>query len=53
MNDDVLAQYADWRANQSPPPAISTLRNERTALNDLFGISRNEKATCATYPRSG
>ncbi len=42
VNNDVLAQYADWRANQSPPPAISTLRNERTALNDLFRFARRK-----------
>ena len=42
VNDDVLAQYADWRASQSPPPAISTLRNERTALNDLFQFAKRK-----------
>ena len=41
VTDVVLGEYLDWRIKQSSkPPMISTLRNERTALNHLFRFAR-------------
>lgn len=36
ITHDVMAQYIDWRHQQLPRPAPSTLRNERQTLNHLF-----------------
>ena len=43
INESVLAQHIQWRVNQAKkPPAISTLRNERTVLNQIFRFAKRE-----------
>jgi integrase len=37
ITDEVLSNYLEWRLTQGPkPPALSTLKNERSALNQIF-----------------
>jgi integrase len=42
VTDDVMAQYFEWRCQQSPRPAPSTLRNERSTLNKFFRYGRRK-----------
>jgi integrase len=42
ITDDIMAQYLDWRCQQSPPPAWSTLRNERSTLVHFFRFARRK-----------
>ena len=43
INESVLAQHIQWRVDQAKkPPAISTLRNERTVLNQIFRFAKRE-----------
>ena len=43
ITDDVMAQYFEWRCQQSPMPAPSTLRNERSTLNKFFRYARRKR----------
>jgi integrase len=43
INESVLAQHIQWRVDQAKkPPAISTLRNERSILNQIFRYAKRE-----------
>ena len=43
INESVLAQHIQWRVDQAKKlPAISTLRNERTVLNQIFRFAKRE-----------
>ena len=43
INEDALAEYLQWRVEHSKkPPAISTLRNERTVLNQIFRFAKRK-----------
>ena len=43
INESVLAQHIQWQVDQAKkPPAISTLRNERTVLNQIFRFAKRE-----------
>jgi integrase len=43
INESVLAQYTQWRVDHAKkPPALSTLRNERTVLNQIFRFAKRE-----------
>src|ERR1035437_1121209 len=43
INESVLAQHIQWRVDQAKKlPAISTLRNERTILNQIFRFAKRE-----------
>ena len=43
INESVLARHIQWRVDQAKkPPAISTLRNERTVLNQIFRFAKRE-----------
>ena len=43
ITDDVMAQYLEWRCQQVPPPAPSTLRNERSTLSKFFRYARRKR----------
>jgi integrase len=43
ITDDVMAQYLEWRHQQQPRPAPSTLRNERSTLNHFFRYARRKR----------
>jgi integrase len=43
ITDDVVAQYLEWRHQQSPRPAPSTMRNERSTLNHFFRYARRKR----------
>jgi integrase len=43
ITDDVIAQYLEWRHQQMPRPAPSTLRNERSTLNHFFRYARRKR----------
>jgi integrase len=43
ITDDVVAQYMEWRHQQQPRPAPSTLRNERSTLNHFFRYARRKR----------
>lgn len=41
IDDKAMTKYLDWRINkQKKPPALSTLRNERTVLNQIFRFAK-------------
>ena len=41
INENVLAEYLEWRVDQAKKrPAASTLRNERTVLNQVFRFAK-------------
>jgi integrase len=43
INESVLAQYIQWRVDHAKkPPALSTLRNERTVLNQIFRFAKRK-----------
>src|ERR1019366_7514960 len=43
INESVLAQHIQWRVDQAKkPPAITTLRTERTVLNQIFRFAKRE-----------
>jgi integrase len=43
INEDELANYIRWRIDGAKrPPAISTLRNERTILNQIFRFAKRK-----------
>jgi integrase len=43
INESVLAQHIQWRVDQAKkPPAIATLRNERTVLNQIFRFAKRQ-----------
>jgi hypothetical protein len=40
---DALAEYLQWRVDHAKKtPAISTLRNERTVLNQIFRFAKRK-----------
>ena len=43
ITDDLVAQYIEWRHQQTPRPAPSTLRNERSSLNHFFRYARRKR----------
>lgn len=43
LTDDVMAQYLEWRCQQQPTPAPSTLSKERSTLNHLFRYARRKR----------
>jgi integrase len=43
INENALSEYLQWRVNHSKkPPATSTLRNERTVLNQIFRFAKRK-----------
>jgi integrase len=43
INESILAQHIQWRVDQAKkPPAIATLRTERTVLNQIFRFAKRE-----------
>jgi hypothetical protein len=40
VTDATLADYLDWRLSQPKRPAISTLKNERTAIRELLKFAK-------------
>ena len=43
IKEDAMAEYLQWRVdNAKKPPAISTLRNERTILNQIFRFAKRK-----------
>ncbi len=42
ITENVMADYLDWRVGQSKKPACGTLRNERTAINQLFKFAKRK-----------
>ena len=42
VTENVLGDYIEWRLSQPKKPAIATLRNERTALNQLFRFAKRK-----------
>ena len=43
INEDALAHYFQWRVDQAKkPPAIATLRGERTVLNQIFRFAKRK-----------
>ena len=41
LDDAAMSKYMDWRINQQKrKPALSTLRNERTVLNQIFRFAK-------------
>jgi integrase len=43
LNENALSEYLQWRvAHPKSPPAISTLRNERTVLNQIFRFAKRK-----------
>ena len=43
IKEDAFAEYLQWRVNHAKKtPAISTLRNERTVLNQIFRFARRK-----------
>ena len=43
IKEDAIAEYFQWRVeNAKKPPAISTLRNERTVLNQIFSFAKRK-----------
>jgi integrase len=40
VTDTTLADYLDWRLSQPKRPAISTLKNERTAIRELLKFAK-------------
>lgn len=42
ITENVLADYLEWRLGEWKKPALSTLRNERTALNQLFKFAKRK-----------
>ena len=50
IKGDALAEYLQWRVDHAKKtPAISTLRNERTVLNQIFRFAKR-RATSAIRP---
>jgi hypothetical protein len=44
ITGDVIAQFLEWRHQQAPRPAPSTLRNERSTLNHFFRYARRKRS---------
>ena len=42
VTENVVSDYMEWRLAQPRKPALSTLRNERTALNQLFKFAKRK-----------
>jgi integrase len=43
LNDSALSEHLRWRVDHArKPPAISTLRNERTVLNQIFRFAKRK-----------
>jgi integrase len=43
LNDNAMSEYLGWRVGQAKkPPAIATLRNERTVLNQIFRFAKRK-----------
>jgi hypothetical protein len=43
INENVLSDHLQWRVKQaSKPPAVSTLRNERSVLNQIFRFAKRK-----------
>jgi site-specific recombinase XerD len=43
LTDDVMAQYLEWRCQQQPAPAPSTIGKERSTLNHFFRYARRKR----------
>jgi integrase len=43
LNDNAMSEYLGWRVGQAKkPPALATLRNERTVLNQIFRFAKRK-----------
>jgi integrase len=43
INENAMSEYLQWRIDQAKkPPMISTLRNERTVLNQIFRFAKRK-----------
>lgn len=40
ITENRLGDYAEWRQSQMSKPAVQTLKNERTALNQMFRFAK-------------
>ena len=53
IKGDALAQYFQWRVDHAKKtPAISTLRNERTVLNQIFCFAKRKDPPAIAIPSS-
>ena len=53
LNEDALSEHIQWRVEHAKKqPAISTLRNERTVLNQIFRFAKR-KGYISTPPEIG
>lgn len=42
VTDNTLGDYLEWRFSQERKPAVSTLKNERTALNQMLRFAKRK-----------
>jgi integrase len=42
VTENKLGDYFEWRLSQSRRPAVASLKNERTALRQLFGFAKRK-----------
>lgn len=42
VNENRLGDYAEWRQSQMTKPAVHTLKNERTALNQMLKFAKRK-----------